>query len=538
MIRLRGLAITMSALLAMGACGSDRDGEPEATGQGSGPSSETEAVELADAQELIVGTPADAFSLEGDRANLGMFPINANIFENLVRMTPDFQIEPWLAERWEQRDDRTWRFFLRAGVIFHDGQPFTAEAVRFSFERLARGGSGARLGIDEGSVTIVDDLTVDITTTEPNFRLPDQLVHPSIGPIIAPGSDVASAPVGTGAFRFVDYAPEERLVVEANDEYWGERATLDTITFRFIPDGVVRWFSLKSGEVDLIYDLPRQLLPEAEETAGVQLGIAPPGSTEVMFLNRSGPEPYDLLADDAVREALGYAIDRAAVVDQIWEGSAEVSDTMTPAALLGTHASKIDSPSFDPDQARSLLDDAGWRSGPDGTREKDGRRLSLTMVNGYPPIDLREPMPELVQAQLRDIGVEVQIVETAELGSYTERLENGQGDIFLERVSQNDANPAFFGAGFFSSASTGPYARWFAAGDAFDELIAASLAAPDRDDATQRAAEAMDLAIDEEAVVVPVAATYWLFVMKDDVDGFVLHGSARHVRWDTVARTR
>lgn len=518
--------VTVLALFAT-ACGGDAEREPAA---GDEPSSS------AIKQELVVGAPADAFSTDDERANVGMFPINANIFENLVRMTPDFQIEPWLAERWEYRGDNTWRFYLRDNVTFHDGQPLTAEAVKFSFDRLARG-AGPRLGIGPESTTVIDELVVDVTTTEPNLRLVDQLVHPSLGPIIAPGTDVGTKPTGSGPFRFVEYTPEERLVVEQNDDYWGDAPTLERIEFRFVPDGSVRWLSLTTGDVDLIYDLPRQLLPEAERAQGVDLAITPPGSTEVMFFNHTGPEPYTILSDQAVRQALSHAIDRRAVVEQIWAGSAEVGDTMVPASLLGSAGDLVEAPQHDPAMARSLLEEAGWSADGDGIRSKDGRRLSLTMVNGYPPIDLREPMPELVQAQLREVGVEVEIVVTPELGTYTERLENGQGDIFLERVSQNDANPAFFGNGFFYSETSGPYSTWFPAGEKFDRLLEDSLAAVDREEATEMAARAMDVAIGQEAVVLPVAATYWLFAMKDDVDGFIEHGSARHVRWDTVRRT-
>jgi peptide/nickel transport system substrate-binding protein len=522
--RLPLLILTVLALFA-GACADAGEDEPS-----------TAQPSAAEEQHLVVGTPADTFSTEGERANLGMFPVNANIFENLVRLSPTFQVEPWLAERWEYRGDNTWRFHLRDDVTFHDGQPLTAEAVEFSFDRLARG-SGSRLGIGPDSTTVVDELTVDVTTTEPNLRLVEQLVHPSLGPIIAPGSDVATKPTGSGPFRFVEYVPEERLVIQRNDDYWGEPPILDEIEFRFIPDGSVRWFSLTTGEVDLIYDLPRQLLSEAEATDGVTLATSPPGSTEVMFLNRSGQDPYTIMSDPAVRLALGHAVDRDTVVEQIWAGSAEVSDTMTPASLLGSAADLVDAPDHDPAMARSILEGAGWVTGPDGIRSKEGRRLRLTMVNGYPPIDLRQPMPELVQAQLREVGIEVDIVETPELGVYTERLENGQGDVFLERVAQNDANPAFFGSAFFYSEAAGPYSTWFAAGPEFDQLLEQSLAATDREKATEMAARAMDVAIGDEAVVLPLAATYWLFAMKEDVDGFVRHGSARHVRWDTVRRT-
>lgn len=487
-----------------------------------------------------MGAPEDSFVTEGEKANLGMFPINANIFETLVFMTPDFQLEPGLATEWEYRGDDTWRFHLREGVTFHDGQPLNADAVVASLERLAAA-YGDRLSIGPESATAVDELTVDVTTTQPNMSLPSQLVHPSIAPMIAPGTDVGTEPTGTGPFRFVEYEAEERLVVARNEDYWGDPAALETLTFRFIPDGNTRWLELQTGEVDLIYDLPRELLSEAQQTAGIKLGFepgeTPAGSTEVMFLNSHGEEPYTVLQDELVRQAVGHAIDREGIVEQIWADAAEVSDSMTPRALLGDAASVIEGPEYDPELAEQLLEEAGWTEGPDGIRMKDGEPLRLTMVNGYPPIDLRKPMPELAQAQLREVGFDVQIVETPESGAYFERLENGEGDIILERVAQNDATASFFGAAFFYSEREGPYSRWFAAGPEFDALIEEAQAAEDRELAKKTTAEAMAVAIDEAAVVIPVAATYWLFIMKDDVQGFVPHGSARLVRWDTVSRS-
>jgi peptide/nickel transport system substrate-binding protein len=521
MRRFRMLTSLVLSIALLGACSSD--GESDSAQQAPQPVRE----------ELTVGTPADTFNVSGDRANLGMFPINANIFETLVRMTADFQVEPALAERWEFRAPNTWRFFLRRGVQFHNGQPFNAEAVKSSLDRLVRTGGGSlRLGAD--SVKVVDETTVEITPTQPNLRLVDQLVHPSVAPIVAPNTDVGAQPTGTGPFRFVEYVKGERLVVERSDTYWGEKAKLRRLTFRFIPDDNSRWLSLRAGEVDLIYDLPRSLVEEAKRTSGLKLGVTPPGGAEVMYLNRSGNDPYTILADGNVRRAVAAAIDRGAIVSQIFPNAAEPYNTVSPAALFGQHAQLVKGVPHDPARARNLLDQAGWRPGSDGIRVKDGRRLTLTMVNGYPPIDLRKPMPELLQAKLKDVGIEVRIVETPELATYTDRLKNGEGDLFLERISQNDATPSQAASSFFYSKASGDYAKWFSAGPQYDQAIEAALAAPDREEAKRLTATAIRTAVDEEVVVVPLAAVYWLFAMKDGVEGFLLHGSARHVRWAPV----
>ena len=520
------VAVLLSLMVAAGCSSGDDDGD------GAGRSgTATSAAPVKD--ELTVGTPGDQFVTAGDRANLGMFPINANIFETLVRMTPAFGVEPGLAERWEFVGNNTFRFHLRRDVAFHNGAPFNADAVKFSLDRLARSGGGSlRIGPD--SVKVVDANTVDITPTAPNLRLVDQLVHPSVAPMVAPGTDVGTRPTGTGPFKFVSYTRGERLVVERNDTYWGDKAKLRRITFRFLPEDNVRWLSLKTGEVDLIYDLPRQLLEEAGKTPGVKTATAPPGATELMDLNRSGQDPYTILADRNVRLAIGMAIDRKAIVEQVFTRAALIASSITPALLLGQASTMVKGQTYDPGRARFTLDQAGWRVGPDGVRVKDGRRLSLVMVNGIPPIDLRKPYPEFVQARLKEVGIEVRIVETPEQATYSDRLARGEGDIFLERVAQNDATPTQFASGFWYSKGTGDYAKWFAAGPKFDGLLEEALATPDRNLAIQKTAEALRVAVDEEAVVVPIAAVNWLWAMKEGVQEFVLHGSARHVRWAPV----
>jgi peptide/nickel transport system substrate-binding protein len=528
-------------MLSLAACDSqdeDVTGSQEPDSDEQADLSDDQASEDVD-QTLVVGAPEDTFVTEGADANLGMFPINANIFETLTRMTPDFQLEPGLATNWEYLGDNTWQFELREDVTFHDGQPFDAEAAQNSFERIAEA-SGDRLSLDADSAEVVDEHTLEVTTTEPNLALPSQLVHPSMTPMVAPGTDVGSQPTGTGPFQFVEYTPEEQLVVERYDDYWDEPARLEELTFRFIPDGESRWLSLRSDEVDLIYDLPRESLSEAMDTdgikAGFESGVSPAGSTEIMYFNKHGNEPYTVFSEREVRQAFAQALDREQIVAELWGDSATLTNTVTPSELYGEHADLIEGPEYDPEQAEQLLEEAGWEEGDDGIRQRDGERLTVTMVNGYPPIDLRKPMPQLVQAQVKEVGFEVEIVETPEAGAYFDRLETGEGDIFLERVAQNNATPMQFASAFFYSKAGNSYAEWFAASPEFDELLEEAQATADHNEAARLTAEAMSVAIDDETVVVPLAAAHWLFMMQDDVQGFEPHGSARHVRWDSVYR--
>ena len=186
------------------------------------------------ARELTVGVTQDQYTTEGGQASLGVAGPNTNIFETLLYMGPKFEIKPMLAERWEFRAPNTFRFFIRRGVKFHDGQPLNAQAVKVGvFDRAAAAG-GLTLKAGPDSTSVVDEYTLDFTPRIANLRVFEQIVHASY-PVIAPGSDVGKKPVGTGPFRFVEYVAKERIVVDRNPDYWGTPATLEKLTFRFYP---------------------------------------------------------------------------------------------------------------------------------------------------------------------------------------------------------------------------------------------------------------------------------------------------------------
>ncbi|HZQ07276.1 MAG TPA: ABC transporter substrate-binding protein, partial [Anaerolineae bacterium] len=196
---------------------------------------------------------------EPGRVNIGMATVNTNIFDTLTRMDENYQVQPMLAESWEFMPPSTWRFHLRKDVKFHNGQPFTSQAVVEDIKRLASGENATYAGIlkvNGDSAKAVDDYTVDITTTGP-VLLPAQLVHPIFG-IPAPGVDLLKQRIGTGPFKEVEYVPKDHITVAKNPDYWGEKPKVDQIIFQFFPDPNARVLALQAGNVDLIYDVPRE----------------------------------------------------------------------------------------------------------------------------------------------------------------------------------------------------------------------------------------------------------------------------------------
>lgn len=550
--------IALSGLLA--ACGGDDDtaeegdtssGAATTAPQVSSPDASTppagnaatvtsppQASDTGPSGELIVAATQDGYRTEPERANIGMYPLNTNIFESLVRLTPDYQVEPLLAESWEFVEPNTWSFTLRQGVTFHDGTPLTSEAVAWSIGRIAAVGGGT-LGVDENSVEIVDDLNVTITPARTNLRLIQQLNHP-INSIIAPNSQPLETRIGTGPYKEVEYAREDRYVVEAFDGYWGEKPALSRITFRFIPDATTRMLALQSGEVDLIYEVPKESAEEITGNDELQLITSQVGAYEALYFNIHGPEGYDLGQDIAVRRAVAHAIDKESIVEGVWRGNAEVSNTMIPPGILGSAGDMIEGTTSDLDQAKQILEEAGWVEGSGGIREKDGRTLKLTMIVGFPNAEIHRPMPELVQAQLRDAGIEMEIVQTPDTATYEARLQTLEGDLWAEAGSQNDGNPCFLPDLLFytpapdSDPESAMYGNAFAPGAAFDQHIDDCRAAVTTEEVQQSAAMAMKVLIDDEVVVIPLAGTFRLFGASTKVSGFEAHPSGVNQRWGAV----
>lgn len=520
----RGVLVVVLALAAA-AC--VRGAGPETAGQAPGRT------------ELRVGFMDDQYVLEGPEARLGMYPLNVNAVETLDFLTPNYEVKPLLAEKWELVPPNTWRFTLRSGVGFHDGTPLKAEAVAFMFERQSKRRGGGTVKAGPGSVKVVDDLTVEFTPTVPNVRVPQQIVHPSNG-VVAPGSDPGTKPVGTGAFRFVEYRQKELISVERNPDYWGPKPKLERITFRFYPDANARVLALQSGDVDLIFNVNRPDVKGLRDK-GFRVVTSTVGAYRAIYLNSRGKPPHDILQDVLVRKAVAHSIDRKRYVDGVLDGLATTDPTMVPPSSMGTHASMVKGYAHDPARARALLDQAGWRPGTDGIREKDGRKLKLTIVSGFPSAETHRPGPAFIQSQLKEVGIDSEIVERPDSASYQALIDAGQGDLYLEEGSQNDADPGFLPTLLFytgGGGSSAPYQSLFAPGAKFDQVLAPSRSEADIAKVQKSVAEAMHELVDEYVGIVPLAGIYRVYATSADVRGFTPHPSFLNTRWESVSLAR
>lgn len=464
---------------------------------------------------LVVAYGADESPLTLNRERLGRYPLNAGLCEPLVRLARDFTVAPALASRWERREPNEVRFVLRSGVTFSDGTPLDARAVAQTLAHATR----TRIdysSLSDSSVRIIDDTTLDVRPARVNRRLVDQLVHPTYG-VFKPGSDPARHPVCTGAFQLAGYVAHDHLTVIRNDRFSGERARLDTIVFRFIPDETTRTLALRAHQVDAIADVGRSNAEALSRVPGVRVVTAPPGAVIVMYMNLNGVAPFQQLRDSSLRRAVAMAIDRRTLVTRVLGGgSTALVATVNPPHVLGAYASRAVGVAYDTSAARRAL---------------HGQRRSLTFIANPGAVD--RAIVEYVQAQLARVGIDAR-VEQLDAAAYESRLNSGAFDLDLEVPSQNDANPAFLLALRWYSRSATRSVAFTHASARFDELVERALAADSDDDARRAAADAMHQLVDVEVGAIPLAGISRVYAMTDRLRGFVPHPSRLNQDWSSV----
>lgn len=489
---------------------------------------------------LVVGADADIFDVQPpEDASVAVWRPNASVFETLAAATADLTVEPLLATSWEFREPNTWRFQLREGVTFHNGVPFNAEAVVHYFnEQLAAGSSVP--GINPDSATAVDENTVDVVTDPVNHQLVRYLTQPQV-PVVAPGTypgpgtNEENTPTGTGPFRFVSYEEGTELVVARFEGYWGERPELREMVFRFMPDGNSRMLALKAGEVDAIYDVPRQQTRELEEDTKLEVVRSRIGAYHALMLTANGEPPYDILGDVRVRRAVAYAIDQPAIVQNVWQGSAKVQPSIIPPKVLGPSAEMIEGYPYDPNRAAQLLSSAGWVPGPDGIRSKDGRRLELKFTAYLP--DEQRPLPELVKAQLAEVGIAVNVALPPDTSAYYDIMTNGEADIFSEGSGSAIEHPYGLTDNLWQEPGESSVYGLFAPGDryGYNDVFLRARAVRSEEDFSRLTAEMLNIVVDEAVTAVPIAGIQRVYGLSSRVRGFEPHYYVSNQQWDMVS---
>jgi peptide/nickel transport system substrate-binding protein len=346
--------------------------------------------------------------VDTDPGNTGGVPtaaVEQMIYNGLVRQTPDQQIKPDLATSWTVDEDR-WTLKLRPGVRFHDGTPFNAQAVKTMFDRYLTNTEKLRRAGDWlpilDSVQVVDDSTVLFQTRGIDayflIRLAGEVGIPSPTALAKYGKDYLKSPVGTGPFKFKEWVPGVSFTVVRNDDYFGDKALLDQVTMRPIPEDATRALSLVTGEVQLATPIAPEQIGRLQSDANFQI-VSRATALNLMFGMNNLKKPFDNLQ---VRQALNYAIDRDAIVKNVYSGLAQAMQGAIPPAALGY--SPVEGYMYDPNKAKQMLSDAGY---------PNGFTVSLTGTKGRYFKDFE--LMQAVQQYLKAVGVttNIEIVEWA-----------------------------------------------------------------------------------------------------------------------------
>lgn len=344
------------------------------------------------------------------------------VFDTLVNKTVDGQYLPGLAERYEvSADECTYTFYLRRDVHFHDGEPFNAAAVKFSLDRARDPANQSQLaGSMLGSYResrVVDDDTLEIVLDHPYALLLDALSQGWLAPVSPAavaklGKDFARHPVGTGPFVFDRWEAGNCLVIKRNPDYhWGPSlvdnrgaAYVEEIVFRFLPGNAARTAALESGEVDAIFYVGPDDCARLRAAGDYYLETWPIRGIPVCMMMNLAKAPTDELA---VRRAISYAVDRDALVEEVFHGEFARAYGPVSQFTLGYDPAVESYYPFDPAKAAKLLDEAGWLLQEDGVRYKRGKALRVEFyalpVNFYPQFG------EIVTRQLAEIGIVVEV---------------------------------------------------------------------------------------------------------------------------------
>jgi peptide/nickel transport system substrate-binding protein len=502
---------------------------------------------------LVFGASNDPRILDPALASDGeSLRVSSQIFETLVTTAPGTtEVIPLLATEWSASDDGlAWTFELHQGVTFHDGEPFNAEAVCFNFDRWYNFAGPLQLnsgayywrvifgGFAENdpdsdapetslyeSCEAVDEDTVVINLTSPSATFLSGLVLPPFsiaspaalteydadnasldpdGNPVPQGTFGTEHPIGTGPFVFDEWIRNDRLTLTRNDDYWGEPALLDEVIFRPIPDNAARLQALQTGEIDG-YDL---VDPQDRETIAsdseLQLIERPSFNVGYVAFNQQ----YAPLDNIDVRRAIAHALNRQAVVDNVYGDSGEVPTVFMPPSVQGW-TDDVTIYDYDPDEARALL-------------EGTGLELPIAIDFWYPADVSRPYMPdprriaEAFASDLGQVGFDVNLVSAPWTPDYLDATLGGQAPVHLLGQTGDFGDPETFVGTFFRTESP----QWGFDNPDLRQALEDALRITDVDERTA-AYEEINRTIMDFLPGVPFAHSTSNLAFRANVEGFV-----------------
>ena len=479
---------------------------------------------------LVVGQIAEPKSLDPDAVTaVNDFRIVFNMYDGLVRYKDGtLEVEPSLAESWDISDDgTTYTFHLREGVTFHDGSPFNADAVKFNIDRMIDEDHPSH---DTGpfplafyfsaveEVKVVDDHTVEFQLKEPFAPFLSNLAY-TPGLMVSPaavkehGKDFGRNPSGTGAYKFVEWQDNSRVVVERNPDYWDGAPPLEAVIYRPINDANTRIAEMLSGGLDVMVEVPPDSVAQFRDDPGFTVHEQAGPHLWFLILNlKEGP-----FADQKVRQAANYAIDKTALVENILQGTAEVAAGPTPPAFAWAYNETLEPYPYDPDKAKQLLEEAGY----------DGEELTFYVTEGGSGMLDPIAMGTAIQADLKAVGMTVNI-ETYEWNTFLGKVNPGlEGKADMAEMAWMTNSPdtlPFLALRTEAWPEKGGFNSGYYSNEKVDELLSAARTSTDKDERAKLYKEMQEI-VYEDAPWVFVANWKQNAVTRASVEDFKLQPS-------------
>ena len=356
------------------------------------------------------------FNAENEEANIdphdtycGWAAIRYGVGETLFKFNDNMELEPWIAESYENIDELTWKITLKDGVTFSNGNPCDAEAVKACIEDLVAVHERAAGDLAIDSIE-ADGLELTIKTTTPKPTLINYLCDPYGCIIDVTAGNADGIVVGTGPFVATELVTDDHLNLVKNENYWGGNVNIDEVTVLTISDGDTLAMALQNGDIDAAYGMAYASYPLFENDDYVFTSTA---TSRAFYLQMNYNS--DIIKDDAVREAIALGIDKEGFVNTLLNGYGYVGSGAFPDSF--PFGEGVDAKEYDPEKAKEVLEAAGWvDTDGDGIREKDGKTLTINWVS-YPSRQELPLLAESAQANLKDIGIDVQLNVTADHGT-------------------------------------------------------------------------------------------------------------------------
>ncbi|MCU5775675.1 ABC transporter substrate-binding protein [Erwiniaceae bacterium BAC15a-03b] len=489
----------------------------------------------ARAEGLTVGVAALATSVDPQFYVGGANgALSRSLFDGLVNQDEKQHIVPGLATAWDTPDANTWRFHLRQGVKFHDGSDFTAKDVVASIQRIPLAGKNSPSSYlpyiaDIASVRAIDPLTVEIKTHYPAALLLNNLSRIAIlpaslektaGDVLNSGKQVT----GTGPFKFVSWTPDDQVVLQRNDNYWGGKADWERVTLKVYKNNSARVAALLAGDADIIESVPsadqrnisRQPQLTSVSVAGNRLLYLHPDQDRDQSPFVSAPQGGNPLKKVQVRQAMSLAINRQAIIDRLYEGQGSSASQLVPEGYFG-YSPRIPAAAYDPAQAKKLLTDAGY---------PQGFTLTFQASNDRYPNDAR--VAQALGQMFSRVGIKTSV-------------ETMPGSVYFSRAAKRDFSLVMGGAAIETGEASGilgPLLETWGPGAGqgnrgrytnatFDRLLNQARSTLDTRQREQLLQQAAELAISQQGVI-PLIFLANTWAMKNSYsypgrsDGFTL----------------